>query len=168
MRALYLVSVWIHIVAATVWIGGMLFLVLVIVPWLRRGNKSNAAAFLSETGTRFRNIGWTCFGILSVTGCFNLWMRGIRFADFTRAEWLSSPFGKTVLSKLGVFTVVMVVSAVHDFVIGPRATGAIARAPGSHQALALRRRASFLGRLNVLLALVLVGIGVVLVRGLPW
>ncbi len=168
MYALYLTSVWIHIVAATVWIGGMLFLVLVIVPWLRQGNRSNAAALLSETGTRFRNVGWTCFGFLVVTGSFNLWMRGVRLSDFTRVEWLSSPFGKTVLAKLGTFVAVVLISAVHDFVIGPRATAAIARAPGSQQAIALRRRASLLGRFNVILALVLVGIGVMLVRGVPW
>ncbi len=168
MRVLYLLSVWLHILAATVWVGGMLFLVLVIVPWLRQGNRANAAVFLTETGTRFRNVGWTCFGILSVTGSFNLWMRGVRLSDFTRVEWLSSTFGKLVLAKLLVFVLVMVVSAVHDFSHGPRATEAIARAPGSEQAALMRRRASLLGRFNVVLALILVGIGVMLVRGPLW
>lgn len=169
MHALYLVSVWLHILAATVWIGGMAFLVLVVVPWLRQGtNRANAATFLRETGIRFRNVGWTCFGIVTVTGTFNLWMRGVRLGDFTRAEWLSSPFGKTVLAKLAVFVLVMLVSAVHDFHLGPRATEILARAPGSPEQLAMRRRASLLGRLNVLLALALVAIGVMLVRGVPW
>ena len=57
MHALYLLSVWIHILAATVWIGGMSFLVLVVVPWLRRGGRVEAAVFLRETGERFRNVG---------------------------------------------------------------------------------------------------------------
>lgn len=69
-HALYLFSVWVHILAATVWIGGMLFLVLVIVPWLRRGGRADPALFLRETGERFRNVGWTCFGLLLVTGTF--------------------------------------------------------------------------------------------------
>ncbi len=81
MRALYLLSVWIHILAATVWIGGMLFLVLVVVPWLRKGKRPDAAVFLRETGTRFRNVGWICFALLAVTGTFNLWMRGVRLSD---------------------------------------------------------------------------------------
>lgn len=168
MRALYLLSVWIHILAATVWIGGMLFLVLVVVPWLRKGKRPDAAVFLRETGTRFRNVGWICFALLAVTGTFNLWMRGVRLSDFGRTEWLLSPFGRTVLVKLGAFLAVLLVSAVHDFVVGPRATAAIAADPRSSDAQIERRRASVLGRMNVLLALVLVGAGVMLVRGVPW
>lgn len=168
MHALYLVSVWIHVLAATVWIGGMLFLVLVVVPWLRKGKRPDAAIFLRETGTRFRNVAWICFAVLFVTGTFNLWVRGVRLSDFGRAEWLLSPFGKTVVVKLAVFLVVMLISAVHDFIVGPRATAAIAANPRSPEAQIERRRASALGRINVLLALVLVAAGVMLVRGVPW
>jgi hypothetical protein len=44
-------------------------------------------------------------------------------------------------------------------------TKAIERDPRSTEAAALRRQASLLGRLNVVLALLLVAIGVVIVRG---
>lgn len=168
MHAFYLFSVWLHILAATVWIGGMFFLVLVVVPWLRRGDRSMAGAFLRETGQRFRTVGWACFAILVVTGTFNLWVRGVRLSDFFRTEWLSAPFGKALIWKLGLFLVVLAVSAFHDFVIGPRATRAIERDPRSPDALRLRRRASLFGRLNVVLALALVAFGVMLVRGWPW
>ena len=168
MHALYLVSVWIHILAAMVWIGGMAFLVLVVVPWLRSGKRAEAAAFLRETGERFRNVGWTCFVVLLLTGSFNLWVRGVRLSDFARPEWLQSSFGKTILVKLGVFVLVLVVSLAHDFVVGPRATRAIAADPHSTEARRQRRHASVLGRFNVLLALVLVALGVMLVRGVPW
>jgi hypothetical protein len=73
-----------------------------------------------------------------------------------------------VLLKLGSFALVLLVSAVHDFAIGPRATAAIGRDPTSPEARALRRRASLLGRVNVVLALVLVAAGVMIVRGAPW
>jgi putative copper export protein len=168
VHALYLLSVWLHILAATAWIGGMLFLVLVVVPWLRRGDRASAAAIMSETGRRFRSVGWTCFGILLVTGTFNLWMRGVRFASFAQPEWRASAFGQAVLLKLGTFALVLLLSAVHDFAIGPNATRALERDPRSAQAAALRRRASLLGRANVLLALVLVAAGVVIVRGRAW
>lgn len=169
MRLLYLTSVWVHILAATVWIGGIFFLVLVVVPWLRRGGPDvvNAGAFLRETGERFRNVGWICFGLLLVTGTLNLWIRGVRFGNLASAEWWTSPFGSAVGLKIAGFALVLVVSAVHDFVIGPRATDAIQRDPRSDEAAALRRMASKLGRLNGVLALVLVALGVVLVRGWP-
>lgn len=168
MHALYVLSVWLHIVAATIWLGGMLFLVLVVVPWLRRGGRVDAAALLRETGTRFSRVAWVCFAVVLTTGTFNLWIRGVRLADFGRGEWLGSPFGKTVLVKLGAFSLVLVASAVHDFVLGPRATAAIAADPRSAEAQRGRREASVLGRVNVLLALILVAAGVMLVRGVPW
>lgn len=168
MPTLYFLSVWLHILAATAWIGGMAFLVLVVVPWLRAAPRAHAGAFLTETGTRFRGVGWACFAILLVTGTFNLWMRGIRLAHFTDPAWLTSRPGLTVVVKLALFVAVLGVSAAHDFSIGPRAAVAIERAPGSAEAAALRRSASRLGRANAVLALLLVGAAVMIVRGVPW
>lgn len=168
MHTLYLVSVWLHILAATTWIGGMAFLVLVVVPWLRSGGKTDAAVFLRETGMRFRNVGWVCFLILLVTGTFNLWVRGVRLGDFTRIDWLTSRFGTLVLLKLSVFALILGCSALHDFVLGPNATRAIAEDPRSAAAERARRQASRLGRVNVVLALIVVALGVMVVRGAVW
>lgn len=169
MHSLYLLSVWFHILAATIWIGGMFFIVLVVVPWLRHGgDRQSAGAFLRETGERFRGVGWVCFGIIIVTGTFNLWIRGVHLSDFGRWEWISSSFGTLVMTKLTAFALVLGVSAVHDFSVGPRATRAIERDPQSKETQRLRRQASLLGRANALLALVLVAVGVMLVRGAFW
>jgi uncharacterized membrane protein len=167
MHTLYVLSVWTHVLAAITWIGGMFFLVLVVVPWLRGRDRATAATFLRETGTRFRNVAWTCFAVLLTTGIANLWMRGVRLENFADSEWLSSPFGHAVVCKLAVFVLALVISAVHDFVVGPRAALAVEQDPRSADAESLRRQASWLGRVNVLLALLLVALGVILVRGWP-
>lgn len=167
MHALYVFSVWVHMLAAITWIGGMFFLVLVVVPWLRRRDRATAAVFLRETGTRFRNVAWISFAVLLGTGVLNLWIRGVRPENFAQAEWLTSPFGHAVVCKLALFALVLVVSAVHDFVVGPRATLAVEHDPRSAAADKLRRQASLLGRANALLALLLIALGVILVRGWP-
>ena len=167
MHTLYVISVWIHILAAITWIGGMFFLVLVVVPWLRGRDRATAATFLRETGTRFRNVAWTCFAVLLTTGVANLWMRGVRLEHFAQREWLTSPFGHAVVCKLAVFALVLAVSAVHDFVVGPRASLAAEHDPRSPQTETLRRQASLLGRANAVLALLLTALGVILVRGWP-
>lgn len=167
MRTLYLVSVWLHILAATIWIGGIFFIVLVVVPWLRRGGRAGAGTFLRETGTRFRTVGWACFAVLAATGTFNLWIRGVRPHSFLDPDWLGSTLGRTVTLKPGVFAIVLAISLVHDFIVGPRATTVLERDPGSPEAARLRRMASLLGRANAILALALLAIAVALVRGWP-
>jgi copper resistance protein D len=106
--------------------------------------------------------------VLAVTGTFNLWFRGVRLGDFGRSEWLESPFGQAVVWKLGSFLAVVMLSAIHDFFVGPQAARLLTADPQSADALRLRRYASMLGRTNVLLALVLVALAVVMVRGVPW
>lgn len=167
MHTIYILSVCLHILAAMIWMGGMLFLVLVVVPWLRSGGRAQAGTFLHETGKRFRLVGWLCFAILTITGSFNLWVRGVRLADFISAEWISSAYGQIISLKLALFVMVLIVSFVHDFYIGPAATRAMASGPGSAESLKLRRRASLLGRLNVLFSLVIVALAVMIVRGVP-
>ncbi len=165
MHTLYVFSVWLHILAAATWIGGMLFLVFVVVPWLRRGDRAQAAKLLEETGLRFRTVGWICFAILLATGSINLWARGVSLGDLVDPAWLSAPFGRAFLFKMTAFAGVLAVSFVHDFFIGPRATTAARRDPAGAEALRLRRLASGMGRANVLLALVIVAFAVMLVRG---
>lgn len=168
MHTLYLLSVFIHILTATIWIGGMLFLVLVVVPWLRGDGRSIAGRFLMETGVRFRNVGWWCFVTLLITGTFNLWVRGVRFGDFVNPEWLGTAFGKSVVLKLALFVCVLIVSGIHDFIVGPRATQALLADPTSAETQLRRKQASRLGRANAVLALLLLVVAVTLVRGSPW
>lgn len=165
MRAAYLISVWLHIVAASVWIGGMAFLTLVVVPWLRAGRERIAGALLRETGGRFLPLAWSVFGILLATGSFNLYVRGVRLSNLLDTGWLATPFGKAVALKLALFATILIVSAIHDFGVGRRAAAAMEADPQSSQALSLRRQASLLGRINALLALAIVLVAVMLVRG---
>lgn len=167
MHALHVVSVWLHILAASTWVGGMAFLVLVVVPYLRTTDRAKGAAFLRDTGTRFRNVGWACFAIVLVTGTFNLYVRGVSPSDFLQLAWLRSELGRAITAKLALFAVVLVASGVHDFVIGPAATRAIEADPGSPAAERYRKIASWMGRGTALFALGLVFLGVVIVRGWP-
>lgn len=166
MRALYLLSVWTHILAVTVWLGGMFFLVLVMVPATRRlEERSTAARLISWTGKRFRWIGWISLSLLLLTGAFNLAYRGYTWADLWSGALFNGFFGRTLGVKLLLVAVVFGLSALHDFVIGPRASQRARRKPGSPEALRYRRAASWMGRLNLLLALVIVLLGVMMVRG---
>lgn len=166
MHAIYLVSVWLHICAAAVWIGGMVFFVIVLVPLLRQPElRGRSGSILHWIGIRFRTVGWVSFGVLIATGIFNLYVRGVRFDDLFSKSFWSSDFGSVLAVKLVLVAAILILSALHDFVIGPRATRLLRECPGSVHATRLRGTARWIGRANLLLALAVVALAVALVRG---
>jgi putative copper resistance protein D len=168
MRFFYVLSVWLHILAAATWLGGMLFLALAVVPLLRRPEYQGIAAPLVHwLGVRFRWVGWICLGLLVLSGTFNLIYRGYGWDDVWSGRLWQGPFGQALGIKLFLVAVILVLSAVHDFRIGPRATALWQANPASAEARRLRRQASWIGRLNLILALIVVALAVILVRGWP-
>ena len=106
---------WLHVLAAITWIGGMLFLALVLVPITRRlEDAALRARLFHAVGLRFRAVGWIALGVLVVTGLVHLWRHPVL---------LGSP---RVHVKLGLVVLALILSALHDFVLGPRAS-----APGA-------------------------------------
>jgi uncharacterized membrane protein len=167
MRAVYLLCVGLHVFAAMTWIGGMAFMVFVLVPTLRRGGVAPEARarLLRELAFRFRAVGWIALGTLVATGIGNLWFRGVTAADFFRGRTFAlGDWGRTLLEKLAVVAVILVLSVAHDFWIGPRAVRAVDADPSSPRAETLRRTASWAGRINFVLAIAVLALALQLVR----
>jgi len=164
MRELYLLSVTTHVLAAVFWIGGMFFFALVGAPALRRLESPGLRAELfRRLGESFRSAGWIAIGALLLTGTTNLWFRGLLRADVLGdADFWLSPYGRSLFWKLVGVAAMLVVSALHDFVFGPRAAR---HAPGSPDALRARRRAALLARVNTALGVIVVIVAVRLARG---
>lgn len=162
--SLYYLNVTVHLLAALLWLGGMLFLAAVGAPVLRRVEPPALRAELFRAlGERFRAVGWGALGVLVLTGVANLHFRGWLSAEaLGSAAFWGTPHGRALAWKLGAVAVMLGVSGVHDFVLGPAA----GRLPaGSPAALAARRRAAWLARINALVGIVLVTAAVRLARG---
>lgn len=168
MHGLYVFSVWLHILAASVWLGGMVFFAAVIVPVMRHDAlREKMGALVHELGVRFRTVGWTCLVLLLATGLFNLHYRGL-LDDLFDARFWGTSFGHLLGIKLALFGVILTISAVHDFFVGPRASELLERDPSDPRAERLRKAASRFGRANLLLGLAAVALAVTLVRGTGW
>ena len=129
---------FVHVSAAITWFGGMLFIALVLVPVMRaQTDAALRARLLHQVGVRFRTVGWAALVLLLATGLLNLWLRPYLLA-LPRFQW-----------KLGLVVLALVLSVVHDFVLGPRAG-----APGADPAL--RVCASWTARVNVVVVLIVV------------
>ena len=151
---MYQLAAYIHLLAAIVWLGGMLFLALVLVP-LTRGMREPpglSVRLLRTAARRFRVIGWGALTTLAGTGIWLLLERGVNPLD--------------VVTGRGWFL------ETHDFVIGPRLARILeverGRGAVGERALRYRRAVSWLARINLVLALVIPGLSVVLVRGIPF
>jgi uncharacterized membrane protein len=162
---MYLTIVTIHVLAALFWLGGMFFLAVVGAPLLRSVEPAEQRQRLfREMGLRFRFAGWIAIGILVATGVLNLHYRGWLQWDGvlgSSAFWHTG-VGHSLACKLIAVTTMIVVSAVHDFVLGPAAGR---QAPGSARSIALRRRAALFARTNAVLGIIIVIAAVRLARG---
>ena len=139
-----LVLRWLHVLATITWIGGMLFIALVVVPVTRRlDDAAWRTRLVQEIGTRFRTVGWIALALLVVTGLGNLWLRPY-LLWVPRFHW-----------KLGLVVLALVLSVCHDFILGPRAGR-----PGADPSV--RVRASWIARLNVVVVLAVVLLGLAL------
>lgn len=131
-----------HLLAALVWLGGLLFLGIVGAPVLRRLDRPLRTRLFDAIGVRFRTVGWVAIGVLIATGLLMIWRLGIFAAP--SAFWTTT-FGRALLLKWSVILLMLFVSALHDFKYGPAA----------RSSETARRIASLLGRANGALALAL-------------
>src|SRR5690554_6483609 len=123
MMALYFWSSFFHILLAIFWIGGMLFTVLVLVPVSRDAMFENRRGkFFMKAGTVFSRITWIAFLLLVISGVLNLLGKGFRLQDLVSTTFWQSGYGNSLAWKLGLFGLVLIQSAIHDFWLGPKAS----------------------------------------------
>lgn len=163
---MYHVSVYLHILSAVFWIGGMLFTAAVLVPASRdRLLSDRRGAFFKLVGEKFSRISWLLFLVLIVTGVTNLLGRGIPLDRLLESAFWSSYFGSRLQIKLFLFAGVLVVSGVHDFYAGPKAARLMEEGGDEQQTRRFRRLSSWLGRVNLLLGLLILYYAIRLTRG---
>jgi putative copper export protein len=85
------VRLFLHVLAATIWVGGQLTLAS-LVPGLRHLSPDAPAAL----GRRFARIAWPAYGVLVVTGVWNI--------TAVHATWRGA-YGTTLIVKIVVVAV---------------------------------------------------------------
>jgi putative copper export protein len=141
----------VHLLAATVWVGGTIALVFVAVPPVQRLTGEARAQVLREFGRRWRPIGWSSLGIAIVTGAILASRAGAFDTTSPRFDW--------VLAVKGAAVGLLVAGAyVHDYVLGPGLAGQIR--DGRPQTL--RRILTGVGRANLVLTVAIPILGALL------
>lgn len=149
-------SLFLHIVAALFWVGGMLFLTMIIAPFLRTIQDPRERSRIYQiVGKGFRLWGWVSISMLAVTGMLNLYLMGIPLHSLIDPSFHSSGYGKTLGIKISLVILIILTSFSHDFLLGPKARNSPAYSIIS----------KWLGRSNLFIALVIVFFAVILRLG---
>jgi putative copper resistance protein D len=165
---MYQVCVWIHILMAMTWVGGLIYTAAIVVPLAVRREPAERQRMLREFGRRFRWIGWGAVAIAIITGLGNLTLRyspikisqlfnGQAFepgrVDEFMAIWL--PW------KLALVALMIVLMAFHDIT----SIRAARRYKGDRETAPGNRAGSLAAALATLIAFAVVYVSVRLVRG---
>ena len=129
MEIIDLLIRWLHVTAAVVWIGGNLILAMVIVPYFKKSVAPvERIRILTRIGKQFEPIVWICVMILFFSGLFNVF-RAI--GGDTEAIKL---FMRTLGIKLILFLILVILTWIHGFIMGPRLRQAVeALDPGTQE-----------------------------------
>jgi uncharacterized membrane protein len=152
--------VWLHFLAAVLWIGGALFLSLILVPILKQDPFAAQRGLLFRAiAGRFRAVVWTSIITLVVTGTLLLQRR---------VDSPLAPAGWPLWVQVKLLVVVLLIglTAIHDFWLGPK-MGRLLRAPQQTRTPAetfLIRCSPWVARLGLGLALAVLLLAAALVR----
>ena len=146
-------GLWLHLLAAAVWFGGLLFQSHVLFPQLKKGGGNQLAARAIRS---FRPVGWTALILLVLTGLHNL----TRLAPLD--QLFRESVGQLLALKVILVLVVIPLAAHRDFRLGSRLARAL---EAGADPLPLLKRVAWLDRAVLLLGVVLVYLGVAISRG---
>jgi putative copper export protein len=99
---------WLHVIAACVWIGGQVTIAM-LIPRLR-----GHGVLASVVGRRYQLVAWPAFGVLVVTGIVNVGNAGLSWSRL-----LDSAAGRTLAVKLGLVALSGLAAGVHAFLQVP-------------------------------------------------
>lgn len=144
------VLVAIHLLAAAVWIGGTVALVFVGVPVVRTLEGDARARTMRALGERWRPLGYGALGLAIATGI-----------PLVTHDWNDdgSSFHVVFYVKAALVAALLVVSYLHNFVLGPRV--ALELRAGVRRS---HRRLQVAGWLSLALTLAIPVLGVSLAR----
>lgn len=110
---------WLHLLGAVVWVGGLVFLVLVVSPALKRATsvREHLRLELNLEG-RFRAVMWPSAGLVLLTGLYNV--MNVLMANSASGVSLPPAFVRTLAIKIGLVVLMVILQAIHQLAIRPR------------------------------------------------
>src|SRR6202011_464385 len=116
MGILHLAADALHLFAASIWIGGLVSLVLLLSAG-RRDRSSAGASFARHATERFSTMGIAAVVVVLATGIVNTWI--------LVGSWhalIVTGYGQLLMLKMALFAVMLLFAAANRFWLTPRLT----------------------------------------------
>jgi copper resistance protein D len=142
---------WAHLIAASIWVGGSIFIGIVLAPLLKTISDSIAGrlSIMIRVGRKFNKIGVPSLIVLIATGIYN----SVEFIVKPQLI-LSTNYGIVLLVKIMLVIILIIIFAVHVRLIRSEVERKIESKQLSGEFLQkLRSKIIMLGRLTVILSL---------------
>ncbi|MCH8066153.1 MAG: DUF4149 domain-containing protein [Chloroflexi bacterium] len=142
------VNPWIHILAATIWVGPQVFLFVAAVPALRTVEDTQVRArAMRVLTTRFGYLAWGALAVLVITGIANLYEH-----DLDVDVLFERNFGIIFQVKMTLLIATVALTAVHSFIIGPRLLDMQESVADEAELAPTRRLSIIISSVNLLIA----------------
>ena len=144
---------WLHLTCASIWVGGSVFLGIVLSPMLKTITKTveERVALMIKIGRQFNKIAMPSFGILIITGIYNS-----RSFFEEPSLFLDTKYGIILLIKIILVVTTISTYAVHVKILNTEAERKIEVGnAGNVYVQSIRSKIISLGRITVILSILI-------------
>ena len=106
---------WLHLLAISIWIGGLFILGFVLPTSVAPPGKGETVRGLASLAARFSRMAAWCTAVFLVTGWYNAWLQVASLSPL-----LSTSYGWTLLAKLSLLSLVLMIAAVNRYYFLPQ------------------------------------------------
>lgn len=152
------INPWLHILAATIWVGPQVFLFVAAIPAVRTIEDMQVRTrVMRMITTRFGWLGWGALAVLVVTGIGQLYAH-----ELDTDQLFDLNFGVIFQVKMTLLIVTVILTALHSFVLGPRVLNMQEAAASDEDIAPIRRWSIIVSGVNALVALAILFCGALL------
>jgi len=120
---------WLHLLAVSIWIGGLFTLGFVLDPSLTPPGKAEPTQSLASIAARFSTMAACCVAVFLPAGLYNAWLQVTSLSPL-----VSTSYGWTLLAKLSLLGLILMIAVLNRYYFVPL----LGHASGAHDRLIFR------------------------------
>jgi putative copper export protein len=144
--------VWVHLVCSSIWVGGSIFLGIVLAPEIKnlKHNIEDRLSLMIRFGRKFNTFALPSFLILMVTGIYNS-----RSFVLHPNEIIGTQYGQILIIKVIVAVAILIIYFIHIRIFSSKSEEDITSGKFDIQYLiSVRTKIIWLGRITVFLSII--------------